>query len=68
MIRQAAARNRTLAAEGTRTECVDLKEIDMYATKADIIKQDLTLPNVVKTGSMWTQSTNIRTGNRGPHV
>ena len=35
LIRQAAARNRTIAAEGTRRENEHLKEIDTFASKAD---------------------------------
>ena len=65
LARQAAARNRSLAAEGTRHENVGLKEIDSYASKADeknINKQDLTLLNIVRTGSMWTQNTTYWTG------
>ena len=65
LVRQAAARNRTLVAEGTRHENVGLKEIDAFATQADekrMDQKDLTLLNVIRTGSMWTQSTTSWTG------
>ena len=46
MVRQAATRNRTAAAEDTREEHEDLQEIDTFATKADeknITKEDVGL-------------------------
>ena len=65
LLRQAAARNRTKAAEGTRTENVGLSEIDMFATKAEGTKlreEERNRLNIIRTGSTWTNQSTFWTG------
>ena len=70
-IRQAAARNCTLAAEGGRKETQGLKEINMAATKGECRKMeasDLNLLNIIRTVSTWTKEATFWTGRKEENV
>ena len=65
LLRQAAAWNRTLAAEGMRKESQGLKEIDLFATQGcckELNAEDLSILHVIRTGSTWTKDTAFWTG------
>ena len=60
ILRQAAARNRTIAAEGMRNDTEGLREIDKHATQGDckdLSTEDLATLNIIRTASTWTQAT-----------
>ena len=65
LIQQMCTRNRTRMAGNQRHEARDLVEIDAYATSGDtkeINEDDLMMLNLVRTGSLWTKSTECWTG------
>ena len=56
-VQQMAARNRTARMEGTREECMGLREIDKEATTVKLkgaTENDYMILNLTRTGSTWT--------------